>query len=160
MIEVTLNKEELRLGALLGTDRMLEVLKPKHIALWGRNINGCLAEIAVAKALDVQFIPTINTFHEVSDLPGGIEVRWTKHRNGSLLVRTNDVLDRRYVLVLGQAPTFIVAGWAWGHEVADQGNEVTEYNERRHVWGMPIERLQPIETLNLKEERIKYDEAV
>lgn len=150
MIEVSLDTGEMMEGAILGIERVLAVVRPRQAVHWERNIQGALAEMAAAKAVGVKFLPTINTFHTEADLPWALEVRWAEKRDRSLLVRSNDVLDRRFILVTGRAPTFLVPGWAWGREVVENGSAVNTFDEeKQHVWGLPQEQLRKIETLEL-----------
>ena len=147
MIEIKLNREELSQGAHLGVDRLVEIWRPGCVAHWDRNIEGALAELAVARALGLDFIPTINTFHEIADIGEEIEVRWTKGRRGSLLIGDNDEETRIFVLVTGRSPSYLLPGWAYGTDIKSQGNFVTEYKEKHQLWGMPQERLRPTEDL-------------
>lgn len=150
MIEISLTKSECKHGAILGLDRMLEVVGPKQTHKYYENIQGALAEMAAAKALNISFPWSINTFHTESDLPHGIEVRWSKKRDRSLYFRKGDNPEGRFVLVTGESPTFLVKGWAWGQEVIDYGHKLESSDKyQRDAWGMPGDKLHSIDTLQL-----------
>lgn len=111
-------------------------------------IVGVCGELAAARALNVFWYPSVNTFHAVSDLPGGIEVRSTTKTTGrvSLIVRDNDPVDRVYVLVTGEPPDMNVVGWISG---ADARSDEFRCNPNgdRPAWFVPVSRLAPINVL-------------
>jgi len=72
------------------------------------------AEMAVANYYgDFGFIPAIDNAHDTADVGENIEVKWTKHTNGHLIIqnrgpgRPNDVA----VLVAGFSPVYLLLGW-------------------------------------------------
>ena len=72
------------------------------------------AEIAVASYFgDYGFVPAIDNAHDTADVGENIEVKWTKHANGHLIVqnrgpgRPNDVA----ILVTGFSPVYHLLGW-------------------------------------------------
>ena len=74
----------------------------------------CGAETAVANYFgDYAFIPKVNTFHEEADVGANVEVKWTKHATGHLIIqnrpnpRPNDVA----ILVTGFSPVYVLLGW-------------------------------------------------
>jgi hypothetical protein len=85
------------------------------------DIIAVMAEIAVAKALGVFFVPTFNTFHKQPDIEPDIEVRSTPEEDNSLLIRDNDDLDRKFVLVIVSDLSCRIAGWCYGYERDDLG---------------------------------------
>jgi hypothetical protein len=62
---------------------------------------------------DYGFIPEIDNAHDTADVGENIEVKWTKHTNGHLILqnrgpgRPNDVA----ILVTGFSPVYILLGW-------------------------------------------------
>lgn len=78
------------------------------------HLNGALGEVAVARGLGLPLPCTVATFHsDVPDLPPNIEVRWTSHDDGDLVVRPDDMRGaaRRWVLVTGRTPHYVLRGW-------------------------------------------------
>lgn len=80
----------------------------------GQKAEGAGAEIAVASYFGVNhFEPRINNVHDEADVGENIEVKWTKHANGHLILqkpleaRPNDVA----ILVTGFSPVYILLGW-------------------------------------------------
>ena len=80
------------------------------------DIRGTCGELAVAKAINRYWAPSVNTFHKIPDIEPNIEVRTTNNPNGSLIVRDNDPDDRYYVLVIGDPPTFNICGYIKGSD--------------------------------------------
>ena len=84
-----------------------------HEFIW-QKAEGAGAEMAVAAYFgDFGFVPKVNTFHDEADVGENIEVKWTKHQNGHLIIqnrpnpRPNDVA----ILVTGFSPVYILLGW-------------------------------------------------
>lgn len=72
------------------------------------------AEIAVASYYgDYAFIPEIDNAHDTADVGENIEVKWTKHVNGHLIMqnrgagRPTDVA----ISVTGYSPCYLLLGW-------------------------------------------------
>lgn len=77
-----------------------------------RDVEACGAEIAVAKYLGLDdFKPDNEAFKNFADIGFNIEVKWTKWKEGSLILddrqRENDVA----ILVTGNMPNLYVCGW-------------------------------------------------
>ncbi len=90
-----------------------QVYKNWHELVWQEAEAAC-AETAVANYFgDYAFVPKIPNVHEEADVGENIEVKWTKHANGHLILqnrgpgRPNDVA----VLVTGWSPVYILLGW-------------------------------------------------
>jgi hypothetical protein len=84
-----------------------------HEFIW-QKAEGAGAEIAVAAYFgDFGFKPKIENVHEGADVGQNVEVKWTKHQNGHLILqsamseRPNDVA----ILVTGFSPVYILLGW-------------------------------------------------
>ena len=84
-----------------------------HEFIW-QKAEGAGAEMAVAAYFgDYGFVPKVNIFHDEADVGENIEVKWTKHQNGHLIIqnrpnpRPNDVA----ILVTGFSPVYILIGW-------------------------------------------------
>jgi hypothetical protein len=73
------------------------------------------SEIAVARYAEIEgFVPTVNTFKTEPDILWngvGIEVKRTPHRNGHLIITNDDRDTDMAVLVVGESPTYYLAGW-------------------------------------------------
>ena len=106
-------------GVHVGSERRIAVLKrggrdrygadPELIA-WKADIEGALAELAVARALGIHWPASVDQGND-PDLFPDIEVRRT---NPSLILRPADNPARRYVWVSGFAPSYVVGGWIKG----------------------------------------------
>ena len=81
---------------------------------WDRSIDGAAAEIAVGKALNRYWEPTVNNFHGTDGC--GLQVRYTRRQSGSLLVRDADKDEDIFVLVVGEKRWFQLRGWMKGSE--------------------------------------------
>lgn len=80
------------------------------------HIQGCRGECAVAKALNVYWTGAGVDYAHEEDV-GRLQVRTTHHRNGCLLHRPNEGhLEDPWALVIGEADTYHLAGWLYGHE--------------------------------------------
>ncbi len=84
-----------------------------HEFIW-QKAEAAGAETAVANYFgDYGFVPKVNTFNDEPDVGENIEVKWTKHANGHLILqnrgtgRPNDVA----ILVTGWSPVYILLGW-------------------------------------------------
>lgn len=89
----------------------------------GRERAGVLGELAAARVLGyADHWPTVDTFHESSDLPGGEEVRAGRQSWHRLPVAPE---DRRhalspFVLVVPAADAWNVVGWIVGREAMQE----------------------------------------
>jgi hypothetical protein len=110
------------------------------------DIIAVMAEIAVAKALGIFFVPPLNTFHKEPDIQPDIEVRATPNRNYSLMIRDNDDLDRKFVLVIVSDLSCMIAGWCYGYERDDLGT-VKDPNGMGAAHFVPQSNLRPFDEL-------------
>lgn len=158
-MNVTLSHSELIHAAMLGMRRQIESLRLHRTPAngydrsrsqeWGDHIEGACGECAAAKALNLYWNPTINTFHFAPDLNGvarQIEVRTRSKSHYDLIIRKDDDLSSVFILVTGVSPDFHVVGWIIGHDGAIDSN-VKEYGGRPKAWFVPQEQLRPIEEL-------------
>jgi len=76
---------------------------------WGRDVEAACAEMAAAKALGRYWADGAGE----GDTPdvGVYHVRHTHRADGSLILHREDPAHALFVLVLGTAPTFTLAGW-------------------------------------------------
>ncbi len=84
-----------------------------HEFIWQKS-EACGAETAVANYFgDNAFVPKPTNVHEEADVGQNVEVKWTKHANGHLIIqnkanpRPNDVA----ILVTGWSPVYVLLGW-------------------------------------------------
>lgn len=105
---------------------------------------GAYAEFAVAKVLNLYPGFTVNNFTG-PDIEPNIEVRAAP--KGRLIITDKDDSFRKFVLVLGEAPSLEVVGWIWGYE-----GQKTEFifapNGRPPAYFVPRESLRPLSTFN------------
>lgn len=116
-IRIVLDDLELRYGRAVGKERHSEALRldrqdahdfagdPEQI-----HIDGALGELACAKALNVYYVPTVNTFQRGGDV-GPYQVRTRSDLSYQLIVRANAVDEDIYILVRGGGDTYMVVGW-------------------------------------------------
>ena len=90
-----------------------QVYKNWHELVWQES-EAAAAEIAVANYFgDYGFVPAIDNAHDTADFCDNIEVKWTKHANGHLILqnrgpgRPTDVA----ILVTGFSPVYVLLGW-------------------------------------------------
>lgn len=120
MVEVTLTWEELHQSAIVGCNRKIRALRkdfdhrygydPSSAAEdWGTNILGAIAEMAVAKHLNIFWAdrPELDYKGDV----GRYQVRTTWRPNGSLLLHDDDKDGQVFILACGCPPTWRLAGW-------------------------------------------------
>jgi hypothetical protein len=119
VMDVELCWTEVRIGILNGTDRRCRSLfrdrQPRYGAAgnWDDDIVGALAELVVAKALNLY--PSFGPDPDTSDV-GKYHVRATELDHGSLILHRDDPDDGAFLLVVGRPPRFRIVGWCYGHE--------------------------------------------
>lgn len=103
---------------------------------------GACGEMAVCKAMNRFFSPSVNTFHGTPDVGGRTEVRATARPDGSLIVRDNDSDERWFVLVTGEPPLMVVRGGILGRD-AKQDGWLRDPHGHRKAWFVPQTALTP-----------------
>jgi hypothetical protein len=90
-----------------------QIYRNWHELVW-QEAEAAAAEMAVANYYgDFGFTPAIDNAHDTADVGDNIEVKFTKHANGHLIIqnrgagRPNDVA----VLVSGMSPVYLLLGW-------------------------------------------------
>lgn len=126
MITVTLTPNEVHLAASHGLLRRYEKLQgkrgdriQKERSNWDNEIEGACAELAWAKRLGVYWTGVSNL--KAKD-GADMEVRWTKHEGGGLIIYPHDDDQSVFVLAKGYAPEFRFVGWLRGAEGKAVGN--------------------------------------
>jgi hypothetical protein len=155
-VTVTLTLGEILLGANVGVMRRISAMRTARLETygaasnyWQTDIEACLAEIAVAKALNRYWLNPIlpGQVRGTSDLTG-INVRSTPRPDGCLLLHQADPDDLPFVLVRGTAPTLDLPGWCYGREGKNEGFWRDD-DRVRPAFFVPAAALHPIETLLL-----------
>jgi hypothetical protein len=126
-----------------------KVFQDDTIDVARRDQHAAGSEIAVAKALGLYWPPSWNADKEAPDIPPDIQVRWTTHHAGKLILRDGDPAGR-YVLVRGTTPEFELIGWA-SSEDAMQPDYLTNFGrtDAPPCFAVPNDCLNPISTLEV-----------
>lgn len=155
-MKITLTNSEMVMAALIGCHRHIASLRLKqaHGATdtWTLNIEGACGELAAAKALNLFWDGSVNTF-SAPDLQPNIQVRTRSKSDFGLIVRKKDNDDEIFVLVTGVSPTFVVHGWIYGKD-AKQEKWIQTYGDRPAAYFVPQSALHPIGTLKAHLESI------
>lgn len=85
--------------------------------VWSMEIEGALAEMAVAKWQGVYW--SGQEGQNARDVLG-YEVRQTSYDNGHLLLHPDDPDDARYILITGQLGSYVIRGWIDGRDGKQQ----------------------------------------
>lgn len=152
MTSITLNWHECEMAVQVGVRRQLSSLSKNSRpgegyegSGWDIHIQGALGEMAVAKALNVYWSGSVNTF-AACDLPG-LQVRTRSRHWYDLIVRSRDSDDEPFILVTGECPTFTVHGWIYGRD-AKKPKWLREYGNRPAAYFVPQGALRPLKALN------------
>lgn len=149
-IRIKISWFEYHQSVLCAVLRIVEVTKKKKVTLFEpeygdeqNKVQSAAAEIAVAKALN-QYWGAGVTQGDQADVGSNIEVRWTRHENGKLMIRPKDKDDRPYILVRGIAPDFEIVGWIYGRE-GKQDCWKRDPDGKGPVYMVPEEALKSLE---------------
>lgn len=107
------------------------------------HLQGAAAEAAVAKWRNVWWSGALNQL-KAADV-GSLQVRSTQHENGCLIVHPSDPDDDVFILAVGKAPTFRLAGWIRGSAAKDQGFWRDPTGKGRAAYFVPQSALRPME---------------
>ena len=69
------------------------------------------AEVAVAKYFKRPFSITNLNYKDLADVGNNIEVKWTRWRQGSLILTALDRKEDIAILVTGMMPVYFITGW-------------------------------------------------
>lgn len=119
---ITLTWYEVELAKLVGRLRRENSRKRKNQrgledeedALLAMDIEGAAGEIAVARAINRYWHGSVNAPKSAPDIGASIQVRTTKHENGSLILVDRDLDDHVYFLAIGEMPNYRIAGYIVG----------------------------------------------
>lgn len=148
MTKITLTRNEVIIGSMVGTRRKIESIfgnfyRTNHVGNdafgWHTDIEAACAEIALAKALGVYWDFSVNTF-KAPDV-GKLQVRHTELMRGSLILRPEDRDEEAFYLVVGTAPIFYIVGWMYG-----QDGKIDQYLDETPppYWKVPQSALTPL----------------
>jgi hypothetical protein len=130
---VELNRHEVLAAAVGGCQRRvtsMEVARPQFYGadernnFWQIDIQGAIAEFAVAKAFDKYWEPA--TDKSLKSLPGDVgfyQIRSTAHKTGQLIVHERDADDVPFILAIVAEPHVKLAGYLYGGEAKEIGEK-------------------------------------
>lgn len=138
-----------QVGAMRRIESLKKGFKPASgcdtSAPWQIDIEGAMAECAVAKALGVYWS---RGAWGKADIGRNVQVRHTKLQQGRLLVRPNDEGDEPFVLAIGGDGVYRIAGWLYGRECKQpEWLMTTKGREDSPAYFAPQDALRPIESL-------------
>jgi hypothetical protein len=119
-IEVALTMSEMQIAATVGMMRQIENLaKGRRDAYgaekedgWQYHIEGAGGELAFAKWSGRYWNGALGNLK--ADDVGDTQVRTAMAHHKRLIIHPPDANDRRFVLVTGVMPRFLIRGWIWG----------------------------------------------
>jgi hypothetical protein len=150
-MEVELTKYELMMGAYVGISRQASSLARKLRSKmpvdnpWQIHVEGALGEVAVAKALNLYWDGSVDTW-KAPDIGDHIQVRCRSKEGDALIVRDGDSDTEVFILVTGQAPKYTVRGWLTGAE-AKQEKWISNPGGRGAAFFVPQSELRPLSEL-------------
>jgi len=126
---IFLDGNELRRAGYVGVDRRVNAIISdfssatgidKSMDPWGRDIESACAEEAYGKHSDHYWDGSVGRFRSspFGDV-GDTEVRWTRYKNGALILREKDIphIDSWFYLVTGLSTDgYEVVGKIWGRD--------------------------------------------
>lgn len=153
-VKVKLSGSNMLVAAMIGVQRHVQNtfngarpahgLKPGE-SVWDLAIDGAVAELAVAKAMDKHWDGALGNY-DAADV-GQFQVRSTRHADGHLIVHDSDDSDAIFILVLsGAAPIYEIAGWKFGGD-AKNGKYRVERRPGHPCFWVPQSDLEPFEEL-------------
>jgi hypothetical protein len=149
-MDVTFDFDEIRRWAYAGVDRRVSALQKgrkgahgfNRSDFWQLDVEGLLAEAAVAKALGLYYAPVTGELDTLlGDVMQGVQVRSTKYLSGSLLVHKTDADDDKFLLVVGASGKYRIAGWIFGRD--GKKREFSKTYKGRTAFWVPQEALVP-----------------
>jgi hypothetical protein len=150
-LDLAINTARLRMAVSIATQ--LEIGAKSDNRTWIKwfydEVIGVCGEIAVAKLGKFYFVPGLNEFDSVPDVFRDVEVRSTDRDDGCLVIRDNDVLERRFILAIVNDSDVVLAGWIYGTEGA-KSEYLGNPNNNTPAWFVPINKLRPMETFNVE----------
>jgi len=149
---VSFTPDELRMWAHRGCDRRCSAIEKGRKGahgfnrddFWQIDIEGLLAEAAVAKALGIYYAPVTGALDtSLGDVLPGVQVRSTKYLTGNLLMHDSDADDHKFILVVGGSGEYRLAGWILGKR--GKLKKYIKSNKGRSAYWVPQEDLVPFD---------------
>lgn len=141
-IIVKLNEMEIRMGAHYGVIRQIEAITkgksgargPGKSLEWQVHIEGCLAELAFSKWMNLHWQITPRMYD--GDV-GLYEVRSSPVHSNRLIIRDRDPKDRTFVFITGSNGVYYIRGYmdSPGLHVSDEYRQA--YNGRESAYFIP-----------------------
>jgi len=136
MHEIILNDNEQRLAKFLAKCRSVtsrennvKDMRVGNDSSEAIDLEGMAAEIAYCKLMNIYVDMDTNppekpAFDCISRLGVRVDVKSTKYRNGHLIATLRKVKKPpdKYVLVVGEFPSYSVVGEVWAEDLLDEGN--------------------------------------
>jgi hypothetical protein len=110
-------------------------------------IEAACAEYAVAATIQRFWPGDFRSKTKTVDIPPDIEVRWTRHVNGHLLLCDDDIVTSKYVMVSGALPEYFIHGWILGSDGMKQEYYKRPREDRTPRFMVPQSALHPIAEL-------------
>lgn len=149
---IELSRHEILAAAIGGCQRRvasMEISRPQFYGAeernnhWQIDVQGAIAEFAVAKAFDKYWQPA--TDKSLKSLPGDVgfyQIRSTAHKTGQLIVHEADADDVPFILAIVAEPHVKLAGYLYGAEAKALG-EKRKYGD---MW-VPQNKLRSVTEL-------------
>lgn len=147
---VTLSKMEALMAMNVGGMRHFSSIfnnrEDRHGAsgAWDLHIEGAMGELCVAKALGIYWDGAIDVFKK-ADLGSNIQVRTRRRHEYELIVRDDDKIEDRYVLVTGRCPCYVIRGYIFGLD-AREPEWRKSHGGREPAFFVPQDALSPLKT--------------
>lgn len=157
---------EMMMAVIVGVQRQMSSLRKgsddrfvkEGAKGWDAHIEGAIGEFAVAKALNIHWAGTLDTYKRGGDIGANVQVRNRSRHDWELQIREDDIpkdgeQEQYFVLVTGTGFDRVVRGWfpsrqpkeaAWWKNHGGHG----------YAWFVPQDRLNPLHEL---EGVIRYD---
>jgi hypothetical protein len=155
-VEIAFTADEMRPLAIAGVERRLQAMQRNRKGahgfnrdeLWQIDIEGLLSEAAAAKALGLDYVPTVGELDSKwGDVGKGLQVRSTKYPTGSLLIHSSDADDHVFILVTGQNGRYMVRGWIKAEN--GKSERLWKVYKNRGAYWVPQDMLRPMGDLAL-----------
>lgn len=146
---VELSHHDMLFAAIGGCQRRVKAMQVNRPQLYGADhrqnywqidVQGAIAEYAVAKAINMFWEPA--TDQPLNTLPGDVgvyQVRSTVYKSGSLIVHPADKDDAAFILAIVAEPFVKLAGYLWGKDAKQLG----EYKKPKDIW-VDQTKLKPV----------------
>ena len=151
--EVILTWTEVLQGAIVGVIRRVQNLQKENKAYhgvedrvaWQVDIEGALGEMAVAKVLDRCWSGQLGKWR--ADDVGEYQVRTASNPHDRLNLHEDDSDTAAFILCIGQAPAYRLAGWIEGANGKQKEHWKDPTGNDRAAFFVPQARLKSMESL-------------